>query len=295
MIKLHYLRYFQAVAEEGHFGRAAARLSIAQPALSQQIQRLEAIVGYPLLRRRPRVELTEAGEVLLRVARRTLEEVEEGVEAARKAARGEIGVLTVGFAASVIVTELAGVIKGYRQRFPDVDLHLRELSSAEQLKAVSVGTIDIGLVRETESSDESILIQPILREAFVVSLPPQHRLARSRKLAPQQLADEPFVLFPRDVAPGLFYRVMSLCERSGFTPRVVQEAREWLTVLGLVEAGLGVSIVPASFTKLHWGGVEYRPLDTSMREQMTVSICMRRDGASAAARSFAALALETCR
>ena len=276
-IELRHLRYFAAVAEELHFGRAAERLGIAQPPLSQQIKSLEELVGYPLFERRPQVRLTSAGESLLEVARRTLSQVEEGLDSTRRAGRGEAGKITVGFAASILTTALPEILRTYRERFPGVELRLRELSSAAQAAALSDGGIDVGFVREAVEHGEGLVCEPILREEFVAVLPPAHGLAKRRELPLGELAGEPFVHFPRAVAPALFDQVGDACRRAGFQPRVVQEAQEWLTILGLVEAGLGVSLVPDSFRRLRWGGVQYRPL-APPREFTDVFVCHREAG-----------------
>lgn len=272
-IELRHLRYFTAVAEELHFGRAAERLGIAQPPLSQQIKSLEMLIGYPLFERKPRVCLTLAGEALLEVARRMLAQAEEGLDLARRAGRGEAGVITVGFAASILTTALPEALRTYRERHPGVELRLRELSSAAQAAALAEGSIDVGFVREAVEEGAGLACEPILREEFVAVLPPGHPLTERRRLSFNKLADEPFVHFPRAVAPALYDQIADACRRAGFRPRVVQEAQEWLTILGLVEAGLGVSLVPASFRRLLWGGVQYRPLVP--RESTNVFVCWR--------------------
>ena len=273
-IELRHLRYFTAVAEELHFGRAAERLGIAQPPLSQQIKGLEGLVGCLLFERRPQVRLTPAGEALLEVARRTLAQVEEGLELTRRAGRGETGMITVGFAASILTTALPEILRTYREQYPGVELRLRELSSAAQAAALADGSIDVGFVREAVVQGSELICEPILREEFVVVLPPAHPLAEREQLPLIDIAEEPFVHFPRAVAPALFDQIADACGRAGFRPRVVQEAQEWLTILGLVEAGLGVSLVPASFRRLRWGGVQYRPLGPP-REFTGVFVCRR--------------------
>ncbi len=273
-IELRHLRYFAAVAEELHFGRAAERLGMAQPPLSQQIKSLEEFVGHPLFERRPQVRLTTAGEALLEVARRTLAQVEEGLEQTRRAGRGEAGKISVGFAASILTTVLPEILRTFREQYPGVELRLRELSSAAQAAALADGSIDVGFVREAVTHGADMICEPILREEFVAVLPPAHRLAERVQLPLGELAGEPFVHFPRVVAPGLFDQIAAACQRAGFRPRVVQEAQEWLTILGLVEAGLGVSLVPASFRRLRWGGVQYRPLSPP-REFTDVFVCRR--------------------
>lgn len=273
-VELRHLRYFLAVAEELHFGRAAERLGIAQPPLSQQIKSMEELVGHALFERKPRVRLTPAGEALLDVARRTLAQVEEGLDLARRAGRGEEGKVTVGFAASILTTTLPEILRTYRERYPGVELRLLELSSAAQAAALADGSIDVGFVREAVGQGGGLLCEPVFREEFVAVLPPSHALAKRRQLPLGDLAEEPFVHFPRAVAPALFDQIAEACRRAGFRPRVVQEAREWLTILGLVEAGLGVSLVPSSFCMLQWGGVQYRPLGPP-REFTDVFVCWR--------------------
>lgn len=273
-IELRHLRYFVAVADELHFGRAAEKLGIAQPPLSQQIKSMEELIGYPLFERKPRVRLTPAGEALLEVAKRTLLQVEEGLDLARRAGRGEAGKITVGFAASTLTTVLPEILRKFREQYPDVELRLRELSSAAQAAALADGSIDVGFLRGAVAHGADLICEPILREEFMTVLPPTHPLAERRQLPLSELAGEPFVHFPRPVAPTLFDQIAAACQRAGFRPRVVQEAQEWLTILGLVEAGLGVSLVPASFCRLRWGGVQYRPLSPP-REFTDVFVCWR--------------------
>ena len=273
-VELRHFRYFITVAEELHFSRAAERLGIAQPPLSQQIKSLEESVGHALFERKPKVRLTAAGETLLEVARRVIAQVEEGIDAARRAGRGEEGKLTVGFAASILTTELPDALRTYREQFPNVELHLRELSTAAQAAALDDGTIDLAFVREAIEPGDGLACEEVSREEFVAVLPRAHRHA-SREVVPlRTLKDEPFVHFPREVAPALYDQIASMCQRADFRPRVVQEAREWLTIVGLVEAGLGVSIVPASFRRLAWGEVQYRPLGPP-REFTTIYVCWR--------------------
>ena len=286
--ELRHLRYFVAVAEELHFGRAAERLGIQQPPLTQQIQRLEAAVGAPLLVRRPRVRLTPAGEVLLAHARRLLAQAGRGVEEARRAARGQAGVLTVGFAASTLPTLLAGAIRAFRDAAPGVELRLRELPSAAQGAALRDQAIDLGVSREP-AAEEGIAIEVLLEEELVAVLPPGHPLAGKGDIPLAALAAEPFVHFHRAVAPGLHERVTGLCRAAGFEPAIVQQAHEWLTIIGLVEAGLGVTLAPASFRRLRWGGVAYAALSEPADRTTVVALCHRADDLPPAAARFAAV------
>ena len=289
-VELRHLRYFVVVAEELHFGRAARRLKMAQPPLSQQISRLEALVGYPLFERKPRVALTEPGRVLLAAARRTLLQVAHGIDATRRAGRGETGTITVGFAASTMLTALPEVFRVYRDRYPGVELRLREMSTSAQLEALKAGMIDVGFLREP-APEPSIVAEPIVKEPFVAVLPPEHPLRERERLPPEALAEEPFVLFPRSVAPTLYDQVIARCHAAGFHPRQVQEAQEWLTIVSLVDAGLGVSLVPASFQRLRWGGVSYHGLDPE-GEPTTIALCRRREEPAPAVGSFVAVARE---
>jgi DNA-binding transcriptional LysR family regulator len=255
--ELRHLRYFVAVAEEGHFGRAAERVGIAQPPLTQQIHKLEAIVGECLFERRPRVRLTPAGEAFLEGARRILAQAEEAVAVTRRAGSGSAGSLTVGFPASALLTIVPDVVRRYHEQYPGVELKLREMSTAAQLEALANRTIDVGFLRQAPTDLGELSCALSFAEPFCVVLPFGHPLAERPNVRLAELGEEPFVLFPQSVAPGLHRQVHELCQSAGFMPRVVQEAQEWLTIVGLVEAGIGLSIVPASFRRLRWGGVQY--------------------------------------
>lgn len=265
-LELRHLRYFVAVAEELHFGRAAQRLGMAQPPLSQQIQRLEQIIGTRLFERTSRrVQLTDAGSALLPDARRLLAGAEAALLAARRAGRGEQGELRVAFAATVMFLALPEIIRAFRDRFPGVHLDLREMPTGPQLAGIKAGEIDIGFVREPEP-DPELEIVTVMREPLRIAVPKGHPLASRATISVRHLADEPFVLFPAELAPGLHAQVMALCRAAGFTPRVVEESRELYTSVSLVEAGIGVSILPASVEKLGWRGVRYRAIPSAAAE-----------------------------
>jgi DNA-binding transcriptional LysR family regulator len=287
-IELRHLRYFLALAEELHFTRAANSLGIAQPPLSQQIQRLEEMLGVKLFVRRPGVKLTAAGEALLVVARRTIAQTEQGIEEVRRAGRGEGGTLLIGFATSTLLGPLPDLIRSYRKRYPEVSLSLKELSTADQQKALDTGIIEVGFLREP-IADETLTCKTILSEPFSLVLPPRHPLTKSSKIDLTEVAREPFVHFPREVAPTLYDQVMAICRDAGFTPQVAQEASEWLTIVGLVEAGLGVSVVPSSFNKLGWGAVQYRPL-SKIKKQTSIALCYKAESLSPQGEQFVRLA-----
>jgi DNA-binding transcriptional LysR family regulator len=275
-LELRHLRYFLVLAEELHFGRAAARLGIAQPPLSQQIQRLEQLLDTRLLERTSRrVQLTDAGRAFLAEAERVLAAVEAAVGAAHRAGRGEAGKLRVAFAATVMFLALPSIIREFRNRFPKVQLDLREMPTGPQLSALHSTEIDIGFVREPQP-DPALEIVTVMREPLRIAVNRSHPLAARPTLAVRDLAEEPFVLFPEELAPGLYAQVMGLCRAAGFLPRIVEESRELYTSVSLVEAGVGVSILPASVEKLGWKRVRYRPIP-SPHAETRIAAAWRRD------------------
>lgn len=249
-IELRHLRYFVAVAEELHFGRAALRLHLAQPPLSQQIRKLEEILGHPLFARTSRaVRLTAAGQVFLDRARRTLRTVQQDVDEARSVGRGEIGSLRVGFIGSGMLTPLPAMLGRYRRKHPKADLQLRESHSSHLMQSLLDGAIDVAFLRDGGPL-AGLESETLFSEPFVAVLPANHPLAVPKSLSAAALRDEPFVFFPQAAGPVAYSKTVSLCEARGFRPRFVQEAPQWLTVLRLVGAGLGVTIAPACVEKI---------------------------------------------
>ncbi|QMV19623.1 LysR family transcriptional regulator [Granulicella sp. 5B5] len=249
-IELRHLRYFIAVAEELHFGRAAIRLHLAQPPLSQQIRRLEELLGYPLFIRTSRsVRLTQAGEVYLERARRLLLSAQRDLDEARAIAKGEVGSLHLGFVGSAVLTSLPAILRAYRERFPNVELHLNESFSSRVLEGLQSGNLDVGILRDADTAD-AIHVEPLFSEAFVAVVPAHHPLASRRSITPAALRDEPFIFYPRSAGSRAYEKPLSLCEAHGFRPRIVQEATHWLTILRLVGAGIGVSIAPVCVTQI---------------------------------------------
>jgi len=245
-LELRHLRYFIAVAEELHFGRAARKLGITQPPLSLQIQRLEAELGVQLFERtNRRVQLTPAGKTLLEEGRHVVADCNSATDAARRAARGETGSLTVAFAASVMFLSLPRIIRRFRTQFPNVRLELRELPTGPQIIALRNGELDIGFLREP-SRDAELTTETVMREGLLLALSKRHELANRKRLRLSDVANEDFVLCPRDLAPGLYAHVLAVCAEAGVHPRIVQTSRELYTTVSLVEAGLGVTIIPAS-------------------------------------------------
>jgi DNA-binding transcriptional LysR family regulator len=260
-VELRQLRYFVAVAEELHFRRAAERLHISQPPLSQQIRALEDELGFTLLvRTRRRVQLTPAGEAFLRDARTLLAELEGAVATARRIDAGQTGRLRINFVGSALLSILPGTVERFRRARPGVELELRERPTVDQLRAVRAGVADVGLVRPPIEDDDELRVQTVLRERTVAALPAGHALALLRRVPLRRLAAEPLVLFPRDQAPGFHDLLIDSLAGAGAPPRVIQYAPEMLTIIGLVAAGTGVSLVPASVQRLALDGVSYRPV-----------------------------------
>jgi DNA-binding transcriptional LysR family regulator len=270
MIELRHLRYFVAVADAGHITRAAARLGIQQPPLSQQIQALEQKVGVPLLHRLPRgVELTEAGRVFLTEARAVLARVDYAVEAAQRTARGEQGALAVGFTSSAAFHPfIPAVVRAFRERAPKVDLMLEESSTRELIGALQAGHLDVAFIRVPSGNIDGLTIEALLDEPMLVALPAHHPLLRGgrrKTLALADLANETFILYRRPTGPGLYDAIITACRSAGFSPSVGQEAPRMLSTLSLVAAGLGVSIVPESMRRLNAEGITYLALSNAVK------------------------------
>ncbi len=264
-IELRHLRYFLAVADTLHFSQAAQRLGIAQPPLSQQIKRLEQLLGHPLFDRTTRgVRLTLAGQLLADRARSTLEKVQDDLVQVRRLGRGEEGTLTVGFVGSVMFTGLPVVIDHYRRRFPKVELRLREMSTSIQIAALLDGTLDLAFLRDGDPT-KGLELNTLLKEPFVAILPKSHPLARKQHIRVRDLQHEPFVLFARRMGPLAFDRTIACCERSGFRPNIVQDAPQWPTLARLVAAGLGVSLAPACLASVSIPGAVYRNVRSASR------------------------------
>ncbi|SRR5579883_48491 len=259
-VELRHLRYFVAVAEELHFGRAARRLNVSQPPLSQQIRQLESILGTSVfVRTSRRVELTPAGTALLDGARRTLAEAARSVAAAQRAGRGEVDRLRVGFTDSAALAGLPELVRAYRAAHPGIHLELIEGTTESQLQALDHDLLDVALVRGPVSPG-AWSAEIVRREPFVAALPGDHALARRQTVALSSLDGEPLILFPRHLAPPFHDLVTGMCRTAGFEPTVRCECAEYETILSLVAAGLGVALVPASVRNLQRVGVAYRTL-----------------------------------
>jgi DNA-binding transcriptional LysR family regulator len=272
-MELRHLRYFVAVAEERHFGRAAARLHIAQPPLSQQIRRFEAELGEPLLYRTTRsVELAPAGEVLLDRAREILAAVDAAIDDARRAARGEYGRLAVGFTGSSTYELLPALAAALRRELPGVVLDLRgELLTPAQVARLVDGTLDLGLLRPPVR-ERDLSLEVLRSEPLVAVLPESHPLADSEAVALERLEHEPFVTYPSHFRSVLHDAVEDACAAHGFKPLAAHEVAETATLVSFVAAGLGVSLVPASVRNMTVHGAVYRPLaDDATRVELAMA------------------------
>lgn len=244
-MELRHLRYFVAVAEELHFGRTAHRLHISQPPLSHQIRKLEEELGLKLfLRSRRGVELTQGGRVFLAEARQILAQIERSVQAVKRADRGQIGPLVVACGPLAIETVLPTVLRVFRARFPEVEISLKESTAQKILEALDKKTADVGLLMPYVES-ETLQGEVCLTVPIMAALPKSHPLAKRQRIRLKQLANEPFVLPSHSLAPGFYEHAVGMCRRAGFTPKVVQEAAQHPTLLLLVAAGYGVSLIPS--------------------------------------------------
>jgi DNA-binding transcriptional LysR family regulator len=259
-VDLRQLSYFVAVAEELSFSRGALRVHISQPPLSRQIARLEQDLGAKLLiRSSHEVILTEAGKALLVEARSLLAQSKTIGDVVRRAERGEAGSLRIGFVGSTIYTSLPTLLSQYRLLYPDVEVSVKQLTVARQTELLRSGDIDVGIIRQA-IADTRLSTRSLFKEPFMAALPVHHRLAGREKVSLPSLAEERFVIFSREEAPAIHGQLSRMCEVAGFSPRIAQEAYPMSTVVGLVAAGVGIALVPASMQRLQVQGVVYRHL-----------------------------------
>jgi DNA-binding transcriptional LysR family regulator len=259
-MELRHLRYFVAVAEELHFGHAAQKLGIAQPPLSQQIRQLEMEIGVQLLQRtKRRVQMTEAGSAFLEGAREALRKVDHAIEIAQRAGRGEVGKIAIGFPGAATYSLLPSILIAFRRRYPDVEVKLQELKTSELIAALHGRQIQVGFVR-MPLQDELLAVEPLLCEELVVALPEQHPLASRDRINFCDLAQEAFLLPPPQMAPGFHKQVHSLCRQEGFVPKLGAQASELQTIMNLVAAGVGITLVAESVRNFAGRGVIFKQL-----------------------------------
>lgn len=261
-MELRHLRYFLAVAQERNFTRAARSLNIAQPPLTQQIKGLEAEMGVTLIDRSAyRIELTDAGRVFAADVARILGDVRGAVLKAKRAARGTVGHVRVGFTESASFNPLVpSTFRTFRSTYPDIEVSLEERQSTELAAALREGRLDAAFLRPPLRTSGGLAFVLLEEEEMVVALPSSHRLAGHTSLKLRDLAEETFILYPRSARPGLADAIVAACERAGFTPTVEQFAPQLSSTINLVAASLGISIVPASMQRLQPDAVIYLPL-----------------------------------
>ncbi|MEL6136376.1 MAG: LysR family transcriptional regulator [Cyanobacteria bacterium J06628_6] len=258
-VELRHLRYFVAVAQTLHFGKAAEQVGITQPVLSDQIRRLEQLLKVQLLYRTKRVvKLTAAGQVLLEEATQLLTQADVAVVRTRRAADGKLGSLTIGYTGPALYTVMPDIVRTFRDRNPDIHLSLDERCTSDQEAALLADELEVGFLHPPV--DAALSLHPILRETMLLALPEDHPLASQPQISIKQLAKESFILFPREVGPNLYASILRLCAEAGFVPRVAQEVTPQPTMIGMVAAGMGIALVSASLQQIGRTGVVYREL-----------------------------------
>jgi DNA-binding transcriptional LysR family regulator len=284
-MELRHLRYFVTLAEELHFGRAAERLHIAQPPLSQQIRQLEAELGFQLFYRTKRtVQLTEAGQVFFSEIQGILRQLEQAIQVGRQTSRGEIGQLVIGFVSSAAYNVLPTILRAFRTRVPAVSLELHELTTNQQSQWLREGRIDVGFLRPPVEED-LFNFETIFQESLMVALPETHLMANQSSVSLRSLSSEPFILFPRAIAPGLYDQIISLCQQADFSPTVAQEAIQLQTIVSLVAAEMGIAIVPESLQHLQRTGVLYKAIQEPT-SKVAIAMIWRRNDISSTVQRF---------
>ncbi len=300
-MELRHLRYFIAVAEEGHVTRAAERLGMQQPPLSQQIKALEHELKVQLFRRKPRgVELTDAGRALLADAHSILAHVDHAFATTRRTARGEQGLVSVGFTSSAPFHPFVPrVIRMFRDAFPLVSLTLQENGTTELIDELRSERIDVAFIRTPVANAEGLIVYPLLEETMVVALPSDHPIAKTTPLdnpvALKSLSSETFIVYRRPAGPGLYDEIISACHTAGFSPQIGQEAPRIVSTLNLVAAGLGISIVPDSLRRMNMDGVTYRHLHCAVQPLARLNLAMRRGEWSETVKRFSELITHTAK
>ena len=284
-VELRQLRVFLTVASELHFSRAAARLHVSQPALSQQIRTLERALGAPLFDRSARAtELTPAGRALLEAAPRVLHEAERAQDRVTRAALGAVGTLHVGSVGTALASIAPRILRDVRARFPDLQLEVSQHDTAAQMVAIADRRLDAGLVREAAATPV-VAVEQLVSEPLLTALPVDHPLAGRASVDPRDLADVPIVLWPRPLGAAFFDIITAYCREHGFSPRIVAEGADIETQLSLVAAGIGVSLQPSYYANLRPPGVEFRPL-AGQAPSVSLQVAWRRRDRSPAVAHF---------
>jgi DNA-binding transcriptional LysR family regulator len=294
-MELRHIRYFLAVAEEMNFTRAAKKVGIGQPPLSQQIGDLEEELGAPLFRRVPRgVELTDSGKVFLPEAQAILAQAEHAKKIAQRGARGELGSLRLGFTGSAAFTRIVqDAIRTFRQTYPNVELILEEEDSITLLERLSEQTVDAAFIRPGRSDPNGVQVHRLVEEVMMIALPSDHPFVKASALPLSALAKDRFLLFPRSAGPGFFDEIISACRGAGFEPRMGYQAPQITSVGNMIAAGLGVSIVPISIAnQVCVAGVKYLKI-IGDAPKAPIALAIRPDEQSVTVKNFVTLAVKT--
>ena len=286
-MELRHLKYFVAVAEELNFARAARRVHIAQPSLSKQIKQLELELGFPLFyRTKKKVELLEAGYVLLDEAQRLLRQADKAIQSTQRAHAGQSGILTIGFSSSAVPEVLPRILRKYHALYPRVVVDVLETITIKHAESLLESTMSVALIRSpTFLSREQFCFETIQRERFVVALPDSHPAANQESIRIKTLANEPLIVPPRQPGWGYADSIFQIFRDNGIVPQVEEEASGALAVITLVAGGFGVALVPASLSNLRLPGVTYRPIKGQCRTS-DLTLVWRRDGRVSTVRGF---------
>ena len=292
-MELRHLRYFLAVAEERQFTRAAARLHMQQPPLSQQVHELEEELGFALFVRQPRgVELTAPGEAFADYARSVLRTLEQGVTHARRVAQGQVGRVRIALTSSAAFHPLApAAIRDFRENYPDIAIELSEINAAEIIEMMSQGRVDVAILRKPIETPADLRFELLAQERMLLVLPIGHALIGRREVSLDALTGEPFIFIRRPGAPGMYADFIRACEARGFTPRVVDEVPRMVTAINLVAAGGGVTLVPASMQRYRQESVRYCRIHGDDAFRAPLHLVTRMEAESPAAARFRTTAL----
>jgi DNA-binding transcriptional LysR family regulator len=284
-MELRQLKYFIAVAEELHFGRAAESLHLSQPALSKQIQALEDSLKIQLLERtKHSCRLTMAGKKFLETAHRILQEMEEGIQVTRQIANGQLGLVRVGFTEATLYSLAPNIFKTYREHYPQVDLILTSAGTETNVEALRTHRIDVGFVY-LPIREPSLAVYPLYEETYLAALHSSHRLTRQKQISLQSLANEPLIFYPRSLAPVFYAHFIQSCQKAGFLPNIVQEAELGQTRLGLASAGVGIAFILSPLQNLNAKRVVYRPLSDNF-PSLKLALAWRKNESSPVVHEF---------
>ncbi|MGG6893432.1 MULTISPECIES: LysR family transcriptional regulator [Rhizobium] len=291
-MELRHIRYFLAVAEELNFTRAARRIGIGQPPLSNQIRDLEEEIGASLFRRMPHgAELTQAGQVFLPEARAIVAKAEQAKALALRAARGELGRLRIGFTGSAAFSPIVpSSVRSFRRAYPEIDLTLEEAYTTRLLERLGAEELDAVFIRPGHADPPSFRSHTLAEEAMMIALPSGHPLAGAESLPLSALSGEPFVLFPRTAGPGLFDRIVAACRQAGFEPILGQVAPQITSIANLIAVELGVSVVPSAIAQIRVPGVTYIAI-AGDGPVARLTLATRREERSAVVQNFIARVL----